>query len=261
MPELSGKRVLVTRPRAQMAEFAAALQAAGAEPVCLPVIEIGPAPDPIALDRALLKLGCYDWLALTSVNGVDAVWKRLQALHLTDLPPTLRVAAIGPKTAEALAGRGVTPDFVPEEYVAEALLPGLGDLRGRWVLLPRADLARPALAEAIRAAGGVAHEIAAYRTLPARPDPAGLEALKAGTDVVTFTSSSTVRNFAALASAAGLDPLRLPGSPVFACIGPITAATAQGEGFVVSVVAQEYTTAGLVQALETYFKKTQKGTQ
>jgi uroporphyrinogen-III synthase len=186
---------------------------------------------------------------LTSVNGVEAVWERFAALELPAVPAGVRVAAIGPKTAEALLGRGVRPEFVPDEYVAEAILPGLGDLRGRWVLLPRADLARPALPQAIQAAGGVAHEIAAYRTLPAAPDPDGLQALSSGVDIITFTSSSTVRNFMALARAAGLDSLDLPGSPIFACIGPITTATAREEGLPVALTAGEYTTEGLIIAL------------
>lgn len=249
MAELSGKRVLVTRPQAQAEEFVAALRQAGAEPVCFPVIAIGAVPDTAALDRALGKLACYDWLVLTSVNGVAAVWERFAALDISALPPGLRVAAIGPKTAEALRSRGVNPDFVPQEYIAEAIVPGLGDLRGRWVLLPRAELARPDLAIAIRQAGGIPHEIVAYRTLPADPEAEGLAALRQGVDILTFTSSSTVRNFIAIVAAAGLDPRNLPGDPVVACIGPITADTARQEGLRVDVVAEEYTTAGLLAAL------------
>jgi uroporphyrinogen-III synthase len=247
--DLSNKQILITRPKNQTAVFAEALRAAGAVPVDFPVIEIAPAEDTVALDRALQNLACYAWLVLTSANGVKAVWERLAALSLAGVPPGVHVAAIGPKTAAALQDCGVTPDFVPAEYVAEAILPGLGDLRGRWVLLPRADLARPALPEAIQSAGGMAHEIAAYRTLPARPEPAGLRALSSGVDLVTFTSSSTVRNFVALVRQAGLDPHNLPGGPRFACIGPITAATAHEEGLPVDIVATEYTTEGLLRAI------------
>jgi uroporphyrinogen-III synthase len=176
----------------------------------------------------------------------------MAALGIEKVPPSVRLAAIGPKTAAALERRGAAPHFVPEEYVAEAILPGLGDLNGRRVLLLRADLARPALALAINAAGGTADEIAAYRTLPAQPDPEGLEALRQGVDVITFTSSSTVRNFSALARCAGLNPLALPCRPLFACIGPITAGTAWTEGFPVGLVAGEYTTSGLIRALQGY---------
>jgi uroporphyrinogen-III synthase len=250
MSDLQGKRVVVTRPRAQANGFAEALESVGAEAVFFPVIEITPVEDMAALDHALLKLYCYDWLILTSVNGVRVVWDRMNSLEMPDaLPDKLRVATIGPKTAAELQKHGVEADFIPDEYMAEAILPGLGDVRGRWALLPRADIARPALPDAINAAGGVAHEIGIYHTLPAEPDPHGLQALREGVDFVTFTSSSTVRNFSALVQAAGLDAHQLPGQARFACIGPITAQTAQEEGFPVAVVADEYTTEGLLQAL------------
>ena len=148
------KRILITRPRAQADDFAENLRAAGFEPIFFPVIEIQPIENNVALDRALMKLECYDWLVFTSVNAVEVVFRQL---HASSMP---QIAAIGPKTAEALKARGITPDFVPEEYVAESILPGLGDLRGKWVLLPRAEIARKALPEAIFAAGGIPHEIA-----------------------------------------------------------------------------------------------------
>src|SRR5512138_100650 len=106
---------------------------------------------------------------------------------------SVKFAAIGPKTASALKERGITAHFVPKEYVAESILPGLGDLRGKWVLLPRAEIARKALPEAIFEAGGVPHEIAVYKTLPVQPDLEALSALEAGVDWITFTSPSTVQ--------------------------------------------------------------------
>lgn len=242
------KRVLITRPQRQAGEFAAALSKAGFTPVFFPVIEIAPA-DPAPLDSALQQLDSIDWLVLTSANGVDAVWERLEALGIRKLPQGLRLAVIGPKTAAALRSHGCEPDFMPSEYVAEAILPGLGDLRGKNVLLARADIARKALAVAIRDAGGTAREVTAYRTLPAVPDPQGLAAIRQGLFAVTLTSSSTARNFAALSRQHGLDPLHLPGNPLYACIGPITAATAREEGLPVDVVAEEYTTEGMVKAL------------
>ena len=160
------------------------------------------------------------------------------------------MAAIGPKTAETLKARGIMPEFVPEEYVAEAILPGLGDLRGQRVLLPRAEIARKALPEAITAAGGVAHEIAVYQTLPAEPDPQGLAALRSGVDVITLTSPSTVQNFLAILRQNEFDPFDLPGHPVFACIGPITERAAREEGITHLVVAKEYTAEGLVEAIK-----------
>jgi uroporphyrinogen-III synthase len=161
----------------------------------------------------------------------------------------VKFAAIGPKTAEALRKHNIEPDFVPEEYVAEAILPGLGDLQGKWVLLPRAEIARKALPEAIADAGGIAHEIAVYKTLPTEPDTEGITALKSGVDIVTLTSSSTVQNFVAICKQNGLDPLNLPNNPLFACIGPITEGAAREEKLVNMVVAKEYTTDGLIEAI------------
>lgn len=241
-------KVLITRPRSQADDFAHKLRFAGFEPIYFPVIEIRHIEDNLALDRALEKLNCYEWVVFTSVNAVDVV--------LEKFPPSLKgaglnvkFAAIGPKTAEALQVRGITPDFVPEEYVAEAILPGLGDLLGKWVLLPRAEMARKALPEAIFKAGGMPHEISVYKTLPAHPSAEGLAALQSGVDVVTLTSPSTVQNFVAIARQHGLDPINLPKNPWFACIGPITEQAAKEEGLVNLVVAKEYTTDGLTEAL------------
>ena len=255
-------KVLITRPRNQADSFATALANAGFEPVFFPAIEIRPFEENVALDRAIAKLDCYDWVVFTSVNGVDAFFERFN-LHRRDtenaeenqLNPrelsdsAVKIAAIGPKTASALESRGVTPDFIPEEYIAEAILPGLGDLRGRWVLLPRAEIARKALPEAIVQAGGVAHEIAVYQTIPAEPDPDGLAALKSGVEAVTFTSPSTVENFIEIIRRAGLDPLHLPGKPKVACIGPITQKAATDAGYVDVSVAEEYTAEGIVKLL------------
>jgi len=186
----------------------------------------------------------------TSVNGVKVVFNRLSSSSPDGWQDAgVKVAAIGPKTAEALKARGVTADFVPEEFVAEAILPGLGDLRGKWVLLLRAEIAREALPEAIAEVGGIAHEIAVYKTLPAQPDPDGLAALKAGLDIITFTSPSTVQNFVAIAKQNGLDPHSLPNNPSFACIGPITEQAAREAGITNLAVAKEYTTEGLIEVI------------
>lgn len=243
------KSVLITRPRRQAKAFAAMLAGAGFRPICFPVIEIRPVEDTASLDGALRDLASYDWVVFTSVNGVEAFWQRKEALGNDGLPRDLRVAAIGPLTAKALDERGVRADFVPAAYVAESIPPGMGDLQGCRVLLPRADIARKALAAAIEAAGGHAHEIAVYQTLPAQPDLEGLSALRRGVDIITFTSPSTVRNFVALVRGTGLDPLGLPGSPFFACIGPITASAAGDEGLEVGLIAEEFTTSGLAKAL------------
>jgi uroporphyrinogen-III synthase len=269
------KRILITRPRAQAEDFAQKLRKAGFEPIFFPVIEIQTIENNVALERALSKLECYDWLVFTSVNAVDVVfdviarsettkWRgdamatqsslqdgkllrdAVSATH-SDISP--KVAAIGPKTAEALEAHGIAPSFVPDEYVAESILPGLGDLRGKWVLLPRAEIARKALPEAICEAGGIPHEISVYKTLPAQLNPEGLAALKSGVDIVTLTSPSTVQNFVAISRENGLDPLTLPGNPMFACIGPITEQAAREEGLANLVTAREYTTEGLIEVI------------
>jgi uroporphyrinogen-III synthase len=254
------KRVLITRARAQSEDFAEKLRDAGFEPIFFPVIEIQPIENNVALQRALSKLDCYDWLVFTSVNAVDVVFDVIARSETTKQSPVeperllrrdmpIKVAAIGPKTAEALQARGITPDFIPEEYIAESILPGLGDLVGKWILLPRAEIARKALPEAICEAGGIAHEIAVYKTLPVRPGLDGLAALRSGVDIVTLTSPATVHNFVAITRQHGLDPLSLPRNPLFACIGPITEQAAREEGLVNLVTAKEYTTEGLIDAI------------
>ena len=251
------KRILITRPRAQADDFAEKLRVAGFEPVNFPVIEIQPVENNIALERALSKINCYEWVVFTSVNAVDVVLSPPSSLR--DTPPIfsenggswrgVKIAAIGPKTAEALRKHNIEPDFIPDEYVGEAIMAGLGDVRGKWILLPRAEIARKELPEAIANAGGIPHEIVVYKTLPAEVDTNGLDALKLGVDVVTFTSASTVENFVALSRQYKLDPLHLPNSPLIACIGPVTEQAAREAGFKNIITAKEYTTDGLLEVI------------
>ena len=250
-------KVLITRPRTQSSSFGEALQSAGFEPIYFPVIEIRPVENNTELDNAIKNLAKYDWVVFTSVNAVNVVFglpvgatrHDPQAHWEKQDGSPLRIAAIGPKTEDALRKHNIEPDFVPEEYIAEAILLGLGDLRGKWVLLPRAEIARQGLPEAILKAGGIAHEIVVYQTLPAEVDMDGLNALKSGVDVVTFTSASTVENFVAMMRQNKLDPLNLPNNPLFACIGPITEQAARDEGLSNLVVAKEYTTEGLIEVI------------
>jgi len=244
-------KVLVTRPRAQADDFAEKLRVAGFVPVYFPVIEIQPVENNTALERAFEKLSCYEWVVFTSVNAVDVVLGKFSPSPFgrEGRGVGVRVAAIGPKTAEALRKHNIEPDFVPEEYIAEAIMSGLGDVKGKWILLPRAEMAREELPRAISAANGIAHEIIVYKTLPAAVDKNGLEALKAGVDVVTFTSASTVENFVALIRHYKLDPLNLPNNPLIACIGPVTGQAARDVGFQKIITAKEYTTDGLLEAI------------
>ena len=268
MNALSGKRILVTRPRAQAADLCDRLAALGAEPILFPTIEIAPMDDYSALDQAIATLDKYQWIIFTSVNGVAAFWDRVTVVGAS-LVPALKIASIGPATAQALEKRGVRATFIPEEYVAEAIVEGIGDVRGKWILLPRAEIAREALAEELGRRGAIVHEIAAYRTLPAAPDPQGLTELRRGVDAITFTSSSTVRNFVALLSGStkyidaanyrrmGHNGIPMPSlnRAIIACIGPITAQTAREVGLLVDVMARReaYTTDGLVAVLVEYF--------
>ena len=238
-------KVLITRPGAQAESFGEALRSAGFEPIYFPVIEIQPIEDNAELDNAIKNLEKYDWVVFTSANAVDVVLK----ISVPSLFSVVKIAAIGPKTADALRKHNIESDFIPNEYVAEAILLGLGDLKNKWILLPRAEIARKELPEAIVKAGGVAHEIAVYKTLPSQPDAEGIAALKSGVDVVTFTSASTVENFVAITKRNGLDPLSLPNNPLFACIGPITEQAAREEGLQNIVTAKEYTTEGLIEAI------------
>ncbi|MDO8754679.1 MAG: uroporphyrinogen-III synthase, partial [Anaerolineales bacterium] len=179
-------KVLITRPRAQSESFANALRAAGFEPIYFPVIETRSIDNNPELDNAIKNIEKYDWAVFTSVNAVDVVFKN----SVGSVFSVVKVAAIGPKTAEALRKHNIEPDFVPDEYVAEAILSGLGDLKNKSVLLPRAEIARKELPEAIVKSGGIAHEIIVYQTLPTEVDVDGLSALKSGVDVITFSSAS-----------------------------------------------------------------------
>jgi uroporphyrinogen-III synthase len=230
--------------------MAEGLRAAGYEPVHFPVIEIQAIEDNPELDDALEHLDRYHWVVFTSANAVSIVFRNPHADEARkSMAGHVKVAAIGPKTARALRERGVTPDFVPDEYVAEAILPGLGDLRGKRVLLPRADIARKALPKAIAAAGGSPHEVAVYRTVAAEPAPEAVAALRTGVDVITLTSPSTVEHFIEIARNNGIDPLHLPGDPLTACIGPITERAARAAGLSHVVVAEEYTAEGLIRII------------
>ncbi|MGD2156497.1 MAG: uroporphyrinogen-III synthase [Anaerolineales bacterium] len=253
MSSLQGRRIVITRPRHQSSTFEEFLKTKGARPILFPTIQISPIQDTADLDRALKELSRYDWLVLTSTNAVQAVWTRLNALGIKSLPKTLQVAAIGPKTAASLETYGVHPNFVPDTYIAESILPGLGDLQSRWVLLPLADIAHDTLPNGIRSCGGIPDVITAYHTLPANPNPKALDELRKGVDAITFTSGSSVRNFLSLSKHHKMNPLHLPGDPVMACIGPKTAKVARQAGLTVNVVAKEYTIEGLVDALLAYF--------
>ncbi len=238
-------KVLVTRALKQAQPFANTLEAAGFEPVFFPTIEIRPMSDLNALKKASQDIEKYDWVIFTSANAVDVFYETVGVP--TKLP---KVAAIGSKTVMRLNSINIKADFVPEEYIGEALFEGLGDVQGKCFLLPRAKIAREILPDEICKAGGCVHEIAIYETVTAMPTEDEYTALREGVDVVTFTSPSTVNNFVKLTQKAGLNPLNLTGSPLFACIGPVTEEAAREAGLSPLVVAETYTTEGLIEILK-----------
>ncbi len=259
------KKVLVTRTRKQSQPFADALAKAGFEPVFFPTIAIRPVDDWSAFEEAVANIAKYDWVIFTSTNAVGVFFRSPlpywasppEGGRISPFPPRgkarkgafPKIAAVGTKTAEALQSHGVDVDFAPEEFVGEALFAGLGDVAGKWLLLPRAKVAREVLPQEIAKAGGIVHEISIYETVTADLDPDGLAALQAGVDMVTFTSPSTVNNFVKLAQSAGFDPLHLPNNPLIACIGPVTEDAAREADFAPLLVAETYTTDGLIEIL------------
>jgi len=248
---LAAKRILITRPRAQAEEFAATLMAEGAQPIFFPVIEIIPLDDFSSLDKALHHLDQYDWLILTSVHSVDIFFKRLKFLNIRQIPRHLQVAVIGSKTASHLSEHGVKPNFIPEEYTVEAILSGLKkNISGKRFLLPQSDLARETLAKELRSCGGVVDEIIAYHTKTIHPDLSAMDALRSGVDVITFASPSSVKGFLDILNKYNFKLRDLPGNPLVACIGPVTASAAREAGFIVDIEAKEHTIAGLITALK-----------
>jgi len=252
---LTGRVVLVTRAREQAGAFATLLEAAGARVVLVPTIAIEPPDSWIPLDAALG--GEFEWVVFTSVNGVAMVRRRVETTGRgRDLLERARLAAIGPATAGALSDWGLAAEVVPDEYVAEGLVARLRPLvgPGARVLLPRAAETRDVLVRELTALGARVTEVAAYRTRSATEHaPALREALAHGrVDVVTFTSSSTVRSFCALFGAAELP--RLMAGVTVACIGPITRATAEGRGLAAQIVPEDYTIPGLARAIVAHFE-------
>lgn len=253
---LEGLRIVVTRPEDRAENLAKALRAAGAQPVLIPTIRIEAFEQVPGLDRAIRALGGYDWVVFTSATAVELFLERLgRGENGRGSLSEARVAAIGPATAEALRERSIEPAFMPGTYVGEALAEGLPLAVGDRVLIPRAAEARPAIPRILERRGARVDEIHLYRAAETVGQEASIEALRQGVDALTFTSPSTLRGFIGLVRAAGLDPLRLPGSPVVACIGPITADAAAQAGLAPDVVAESYTVDGLVEAVADFYRK------
>ena len=236
---LFGRTVVVTRARADASALSDRLRAAGASVIELPTIEVTTPPDGgAALTRAAadLSAGRYRWVVFTSPRAVERLVPELRDARAFG---STQIAAIGPGTAAALQARSLKADLVPPEFVAESLVASFPAGEGE-VLVPRAAVARDILPLGLAAKGWVVDVVEAYRTVVATAPQAAIEAAVRA-DAVTFTSSSTVTNFVAVAP--GVVP------PFVACIGPVTAATARAAGFTVDVVADEHSIDGLVDAV------------
>ncbi|MDQ3689096.1 MAG: uroporphyrinogen-III synthase [Chloroflexota bacterium] len=246
-------RILVTRPVGQAEELNRLLLERGVTALHVPTVEIDVDSGTADLDAMLTGLDDADWLVLTSANGAEALAARLGA-NSTKLPGTVRVAAVGPATAEVLRAADIHVDHVPDEYLTLAIADGLGDLDGRRVVLARADAATPELHEALVARGAHVEEVVAYRTVegPGSSRDSLRAALQQDLDGIAFTSGSTVRGLTRLASP--VDRGRARTLPAF-CIGPVTAAEARHSGFHIAEVAAQHTAAGLADVIGAHFAR------
>jgi uroporphyrinogen-III synthase len=247
---LTGCRILVGRARHQASALSADLRKLGAHVIEIPFIEIRPPRSLRPLDSALNDIFAYDWLILTSANGVDAMWGRMKRVGVTNRSLRhLQVAAIGPATKKAIEKRKVKVNLVPEEYVAESVVRSLRDhVAGKRILLVRAKVARDVIPQELRKAGARVDVVEAYETVVPESSRSRLRSLL--TDParrphwITFTSSSSVRNFMALlGNKPNLAQVKL------ASIGPVTSATLRELGLRAEIEAAEYTIPGLIRAI------------
>jgi uroporphyrinogen-III synthase len=250
---LSGIRVLVGRARHQASALSAGLRRLGATVIEIPFIEIRKPRSFKPLDSALRNLSQYHWLILTSVNGVDAMWERMERLQITRVSlKHLRIAAIGPATKKAIERRGISVDIVPEEYIAESVVRTLKPkVHGKRLLLVRAKVARDVIPRELGEAGAHVNVVEAYETVVPKASRGRLRAVlknpKRRPQVITFTSSSTVRNFVELIGSR--ERRKSLEGILTASIGPVTSSTLRELGFPVDIAARDFTIPGLVDAI------------
>ena len=259
---LFGKRILITRAIEQAGDFAELLEAQGAEVVQFPLITFAPPATWKPLDRAIDRLGTYQWVIFTSVNGVEAFFHRLRSLrHDARRLGGARICAIGPATAEALEKQSIIPDVIPGEFRAEGVVKALEghDLQGAKVLLPRAEVARDLLPSELEKRGAMVEVVPAYRTVKTSSDGGLLKEFLRDRriDLVTFTSSSTVTHFVELLQTEDLKGL-MEGVHV-ACIGPITAETAERFDLSVDIMPEQYTIPALAESILHYYAASATG--
>ena len=245
---LFGKRILITRARAQASEFAERLEVEGAEVIQFPTIEI----HPIALKvEDIPTPDTYSWVIFTSVNAVEIYYSLLNSIGLdTRAFLTCQVCAVGPKTIEALKGIGINPDFVPTHSSGNVIAKELKDVEDKNILLPRAKIATADLPQGLRKRGANVHDVAIYDTLKVESECKDVilkDLLEGSIDVVTFTSSSTVRNF--LEMFPEQNPKDLLSHARVAVIGPTTEATASKHGLRIDIRAKKATIESLTQAI------------
>ena len=256
MPDtpLAGRRIVVTRPREHAEALAGELEQLGAATLVMPLLQIEPMQDAdaILLDSVLSDVATYDWIVFTSANGVASVQE-----HLEGRLAGAKIAAVGPATAGAVRALGVEPAFVPANYAAAEIVEGMGELEGRRVLLPQADIADPWLADQIRAAGASVDAVVAYRTVALDPSAVEAAELEQGVDAVVLASGSAARSLAALAA-------KFPGvakelqQTLVVAIGPKTADAAREVALPVGLVADEASAEGIIHALTTHFEDEQR---
>jgi hydroxymethylbilane synthase len=244
---LRGRRVAVTRPRTQAHGLVDALRGLGAEVVVVPLIEIvslEETEDPASVS----DLDPYDWLVLTSANGVAALSKMPGATRLLS---DVRIAAVGPATASAIRNLGVEPAFVPDRFAADEIVVGLGELEGTRVLLLQSDISSRELESELHARGARVDVISAYRTVAVEPLEVELEELSRGVDAVVLASGSAARSLASLV-ASRQEVRDAVGGAVIVCIGPKTASAAREAGLPDGLVADEATAEGIIHALSSH---------
>lgn len=253
---LMGKTIVVTRARKQASDLVSRLSDLGADCFECPTIRIEPLKDSGALDRAIRNISTYHWLVFTSVNAVSAFFNRLFALGKdARVLGHIRTAAIGPATADALLSYGFISDIVPDNYRGESVVAAFAEanIQGKYILLPRAEEARPVIPVELSKMGALVEDLAVYRTVQDRRNVDRLVDLlkEKRADMITFTSSSTAKNFKALFEPNEFHALTAH-IPV-AAIGPVTANTAESLGMKVALTAESYTIPGLCDAVLKYF--------
>jgi uroporphyrinogen-III synthase len=255
---LSGCRVLVSRARKQAGALSSALKQLGCQVIEIPFIEIRKSSSFAALDTVLHNLANYDWLILTSVNGVEALFDRMEKYRLAKSALAhLKIAAIGPATKSAIEKRGLTVTVTPKEYVAESVVASLHKrVKGKRVLLVRARVARDVIPRQLRKAGAIVDVIEAYETVVPKSSKRRLQSVLNGArkpHAITFTSSSTVKNFVALLGLRGARAALKKSAPNHgvhsASIGPVTSATLREFGLPVDIEAKEFDIPGLIDAI------------